>query len=645
VVAAACAGESSPAAADGAPDAGVAFDDAGLATGAEQVVAYKMKATLDPVAHTVHGEGTISFTNKTAYTVNDLWLHLYLNAFKNQKSVFVREPVGGFRGSINPRDWGSIDLRKLRLTGADEADLLEKTEIKHGADEDETDAHVPLPKPLQPGETIQLEMVWDDKLPSVVERTGYEGSFHFVGQWFPKLARLDPDGRWAHFPFHHLAEFYSDFGSYDVTIDVPAAYTIGATGPATESKVENGRRVERHVQENIHDFAWTAFDKWQRLEEKIDGVDVTVLYPPGYGDAARRELATVRFAIPYYGKRYGKYPYPVLTVVHPPERAREAGGMEYPTLITTGGPWYGPPGVLAIELVTIHELGHQWFYGMLASNEEKWPFLDEGLNSFAEQEALGRWRGPGSLVDFLGLTVSDATGQAVSSFRAAHNEPVAQPAYAFETGNDYGRLVYGRTCTILETLRRVYGDDAMGKAMGTYTRRFRFKHPTPTDFLGVMGEVLGPHAESMLRVALFEKGWVDYAVASVTSRKAREPAGIFDRDGKRETVTEGKERGGYEGDVLVQRRGTLSFPVDIELTLSDGSTRRVRWDGEGESVRVPYAGPLALRGAVVDPDHTVLLDERPSNNQGLAPEATARATRTLERITYFSQVLLQAVAP
>src|SRR5262249_36925013 len=150
-----------------------------------------------------------------------------------------------------------------RLLGADEADLWAKAELKRPGDDDETDVRVSLPKPVRPGETIQLEMAWDDKLPSIVERTGYEGTYHFVAQWFPKIARLEPDGTWAHFPFHHLAEFYADFGSYDVTLDVPTGYTIGATGPTVESKVDGGRRIERHVQENIHDFAWTAFDRWE----------------------------------------------------------------------------------------------------------------------------------------------------------------------------------------------------------------------------------------------------------------------------------------------------------------------------------------------------------------------------------------------
>src|SRR5690606_13324849 len=140
-----------------------------------------------------------------------------------------------------------------------------------------------------------LEMTWDDKLPTVVERTGYHGSFHMVAQWFPKIAKVEADGTFAHFPFHHLGEFYADYGSYDVTLDVPSGFTVGATGRAVESKDEGGRHVERHVQKSVHDFAWTAFDGWREKTERIADVDVRVLYPRGYESQADRELAAVRF--------------------------------------------------------------------------------------------------------------------------------------------------------------------------------------------------------------------------------------------------------------------------------------------------------------------------------------------------------------
>lgn len=614
----------------------------------DRVVDYLMKASLDPVAHTVHGEGTITWTNVSRAPVTELWLHLYLNAFKNQSSTWMRAPVGGFRGSILPKEWGTIDVRTLTLRdGADKKDLLPTIELHRKDDADETDARVPLPRPIAAGETITLDMIWDDKLPSVVERTGFEGSFHMVAQWFPKIAKIEADGTFAHFAFQHLGEFYADYGKYDVTLDVPQNFIVGAIGPAVESKVENGRRIERHVQDDIHDFSWTAWDKFQKREETIDGVATTILYPADCGRLAEEELATMRFALPHYGARYGKYPYGVLTLVHPPANAEEAGGMEYPTLITTGGSALTPPGLNVVELTTIHEFGHQYFYGLLGSHEVLWAFLDEGLNSYAEAEALRAWKGPSSATSLLGLSVGDAEIQSERARHYAQDDPVAQPVWAFSSGQSYGSLVYARTLSVLETLRRVYGPDLMNRTMGTYARRFRFQHPVPDDLLETIKAGLGATAAEMVRTALFDRGWVDYGVESISSHPERASAGLFDVGGKRETVPSDKETPGkYAGWALIVRRGTLKIPVDIELRADDGTKTTTHWDGNGDFIRVPYSGSSPLRAAVVDPEQRILLDQNPENDYLTASgHATGGAPRTLERTTYWAELLTSLVAP
>jgi len=615
---------------------------------APTVASYTLRAVLDPVAHRVRGSGTITWTNASRKAVSELWMHLYLNAFKNQSSVFMRAPVGGFRGSTVPTTWGAIDVSRLVwVDGKDRHDLLASMEKSRPGDEDETDARIPLPREVPSGATIELEVAWEDTLPSIVERTGFDGSFHMVGQWFPKIAKIEPDGTFAHFPFHHLGEFYADFGRYDVTIDVPQGFSVGATGPRVESSDAGGRHIERHVQEDIHDFAWTAWDRFETKKEIIEGVEVTVLAPPGYGDHVERELATMRFALPHYGKRYGRYPYPVLTVVHPPASAPEAGGMEYPTLITTGQPSWLPNGVYLVEGVTIHEFGHQYFYGLCASHEDAWPFLDEGVNSYAQSEAMRAWKGPGSGADFLGLRIGDVEAQAERARHYAHDEPVAQSAGSFATGSAYGSLVYGRTAAILETVARAYGKEKMDRALGSYARRFRFRHPSPDDLIGSIDAEVGPAAAAMTRSALFEKGWVDYAITQTGSRRTHPPAGLFDRAGKRETVALDRTSSSrWEGSVLVARRGTLRIPVTVELVAEDGTRTRVSWDGESPSTRIPYAGASRLRAAVVDPDHAVLLDEHPENNWVTAIGApVSGAPRVFERALYWAATLLGAVGP
>jgi len=623
---------------------------------AEDVVDYTMHAELDTTAHLVHGKGSIVWRNTSRAPVHELWVHLYLNAMKNEDSLFLSEPVGRFRGGGQVRTWGSIDVRKFTIAsktadGGEPEDLWPHAELRHGTSDDETDARVPLPFEIAPGESITLNMEWDDKLPSIVERTGFDGSFHMVAQWFPKIAKLEPDGTFAHFPFHRLAEFYSDFGSYDVTLDVPASFVIGATGPAIESHIESGRRVERHVQGDIHDFAWTAWDHFETITEEVDGVHVTALFPADHESVVARELDTMRFSLPHFRALYGAYPYAVLTLVHPPDTASEAGGMEYPTLITTGGDWLMPRAVLEPELVTVHEFGHQYFYGLVATNELAWPFLDEGVNSFAEQEALGAWRGEGSGGSLLGLSVSDIAVHAVNARSQAG--PVALAASAFPTGGAYGSLVYSRTATILESFRRVYGDAAFMTGLGNYTRRWRFRHPTPEDFITCFGETLGADAANELRASLFDRGVVDYVATDISSNEVTTAAGMFDYGGKRETIAR-SSRGGYEGWVLVERRGRLHLPVDIDLIFASGATERRHWDGAGDTTRIFYRGSDPLRYAVVDPERRILLDENRSNNRiavgnevagALVHAVVPDAPRTLERLSYWASLVLEVLAP
>jgi hypothetical protein len=245
----------------------------------------------------------------------------------------------------------------------------------------------------------------------------------------------------------------------------------------------------------------------------------------------------------------------------------------------------------------------------------------------------------------MGLRVSVDAVQRMGSVRAVHNEPVAQPAQEFASGSDYGALVYGRTATILGTLSRVYGQDRFKIALGRYARRYRFEHPSFDQFAGVIREVLGEGAAKNLQVGVFDKGWVDYLVANAMSKLDDVPAGIFDREGKRETVTHGPSAAPtWQGWALVMRHGTLHFPVNIEMWGTDGTVQLAHWEGAEDWIRVPYQGKSELARVIVDPDVKVTLDANLFNNGfRISPKASPR--RTLERATYVAELGLQWLMP
>ena len=637
----------------------------------EHVADYVLSAKLDPVAHTIEGKGTITLHNVSDAPLQELRMHLYLNAFKNDRSVFRRARVSGFRGDSEGAP-GYVDVAHLSLDGVD---LWPKHRfVTHqgespqdpmrggdappiaGAPTDETDVSVPLPNAIAPGASASFEIEFHDQLPEVSERTGYQGSFHFAGQWFPKLARLAADGTWASFAFHHVAEFYADYGVYDVTVDVPEAFTIGGCGHLVSSKVEGGRRIETRHQEDVHDSAWTAWDRYVVREAREGDVQIHLLSPPGYDAAMDRELASVQHGLRDFGARFGAYPYADLTVVHPPDDAAEAGGMEYPTLITTGGPWWPAHGTQEIEGVTVHELGHQWFYGLIGTNEVEWPSGDEGFNSFGELSAEQRLVGnEGTLVSLHDLDVSYLAvdrGGADPPF----DEPVFQPAYDFATGSSYGTRIYAATATSLETLHRTYGAAAFDAAMGTYTRRFRFQHPTPADFFATLDEVCGQECGAAARAALTSNVTLDYYVYEVASERAQAPSGWFDGAAgrtKREDATEGS----WSSAAWIGRHGAVDLPVEVELRFADGSRRieRVRFGEHDEDDpkhrggatwrRIDADGPVELVAVVIDPELKIPLDRTRTNNFKSTAAGRGGAPVTRERALAWIETLARQVGP
>jgi hypothetical protein len=554
-----------------------------------------LRAELDAAEHVIHGEGEIEWINNSSKAVQELYLHLYLNAFEGPRTLFYRSRARRARGGLEPARWGHIQIESLRARQLADADLLPALEAHSPFDlEDGTDRRLALPQPIAPGAHLTLELRWTSVLPGLAIRTGFSGDFHFAGQWFPKLARLEPNGEWAHFSFDPLAEFYADFGVYDVSLNVPEQMVVGATGQLLSESRAGGRRTLRYHADSVHDFAWTAWPQFQARTERMAGVDVHLLYPPGHDHNAERTLQVLRRALPHYGARYGSYPYPDLTVVHPPERAESAGGMEYPMLITTGGAWHESYWSRAVEYVTVHELGHQWFYGLLASNEPRWPFLDEGLNSYAESVALREFFGTTASATPLGIPLS---GEALRRFvlvASPHTLPIALPATAYPSSREVGAVVYQRTALLFQTLANVYGEAEIAGALRRYALRYRFGHPTPEDLLAVLGETLSETALANVRGALFEGQSVNYQLEGLESVRLPD--------------------GQVESRVRVNRRGELRFPVTISMRTAAGEVLTERWDGDQPSGVFGHVGTSPIVSVVVDHEQRVLLDENLLDN-------------------------------
>ncbi|HQF25538.1 MAG TPA: M1 family metallopeptidase [Polyangiaceae bacterium] len=605
---------------DSIPSLGPSFDeDASLPAHAVSIASYTLQANLDTRSHVIEGKGTIHWVNRSSTSITELPIHLYANAFRNEASRFLSDRRPGGRGTQRIRDFGFIDVLSFVVSSHGNDNLWPKAIRADSAfPSDDTDMLVPLERPVAAGESIDIEVAWRTKLPSIVERMGYHDTFHMAAQWYPKIAKHESDGRFAHFSFDRLSEFYADFGTYDITISVPSTFLVGATGPCVSDIIEGDRRIVRHVQADIHDFAFAAWDGFREVRRQVDGIDVRLLFPPGYERVATEQLDVTTFGLRYYGKRFGSYPYAMLTIVHPPSGAGEAGGMEYPTLFTTGGSWWerGPNGMA--RSVTLHELAHQYFQGMVATNEATWPMLDEGITSFVELDALDTgWPDAGafSLSDY---GVSAATMARWFGLTAGTDDIIAKPAAEFSSGHAYARLVYWRSALLWRTLDRVF-DGTIMQALGRYARRYRFTHPEPEHLLSAVRDVAGKQAEDALRISLFERGWIDVAINDAFC-------------------------GSLSCQAIVSRRGNLELPVDVLWIHTDGSRVMTRWEGKEVQTTLHKEGLIPVRHIVLDPEHKILLDDDLSNNAIFLGQRP-RAWRTRSYISYLAILGLQAVMP
>jgi hypothetical protein len=618
--------------------AGMIILTAGLFGGlSREVASYDIEARLVPETRTIEATATLTWTNDSETAVSEMPFHLYMNAFKNNRTTFMRESGGLHRGyEAGKDDWGRIDVRRLGIAGgADLTGTMAFLRPDDGNADDQTVMQVTLPEPVGPGGRIVLEIAFTTRLPRVFARSGYSGEFYMVGQWFPKVGVIR-NGAWNCHQYHANSEFFADFGAYRVAITVPESYVVGATGRReSERKNGDGTKTIVHVQEDVHDFAWTACPDFVESRERfvlddppVDTEMILLVHKAHIGSRDRYALA-LRRGLEFYSRSYGPYPYGTITLVDPAPGAAGAGGMEYPTLFTAGTTSWMPAGIRMPEMVTIHEFGHGYWYGIVASNEFEEAWLDEGINSYSEVKAMERYYGEGrSMIDLCGLRIGDIIFQRLRVIGSGRLDPILQDSWKYVSGSSYGTNVYAKAALMMLTLERWLGEDVMARIMKAYYERWKFRHPTSEDFVRVAEEESGKDLGWFFGQVLRTPGRLDYAVSELSANEIDDPRGLFD-DGKREPVAGGKAGQGakaaerprtYRNVVVVARNGDWTFPQELLVIFADGRKVREGWDGKDRWKRFVYELPVKVVSAAIDPDRKMLLDvDRRNDSRTLEP--------------------------
>jgi hypothetical protein len=514
--------------------------------------------------------------------------------------------------------------------------------------DDRTLLSVPLPLRMKvmPGETVNLAVEWTLHIPPAFARTGAIDNFFFLAQWFPKVAVLQGNG-WTSHQFHASTEFFSDYGSYDVRLTVPNGWIVGASGvpqpPPSPRAPREGVTTHRFIQDDIHDFAWTASPHFLDLHARFDDpklppVDMRLLLMPEHAAQADRHFAAARAALKSYGDWFGPYPYTHLTIVDPAWNSG-ADGMEYPTLITGGTHWLAPAGVTEPEDVVVHEAGHQWWYGLVGSNEFDHALLDEGFNTYSTARALEAayptfFHSDRFFHGFLPWVYRDVpdprvnAGDRINGYRQyAKSDVPSTPTWRYAPRSG-GHISYDKTAVWLHTLERMLGWPTLQRVMATYFERYRFKHPTPEDFFAVANEVSGKDLTWFFDEVYRSADVFDYGVQNVTSERVTISGYIETTSGQRRVVQDQPRGDNYQTNVWVRRYGEAIFPVDVVTTFEDGKQVTEHWDGRDRWKRYTYDRSTRAVHVQVDPGRVLLLDVNYTNNSfTLHPAASKAATK------------------
>lgn len=520
----------------------------------QQEVNYKIEVQLDDKNHTLQAFEQIEYINNSPDKLEFIYFHLWPNGYKNGETALAKQKGSNNKWFYDQKTNGYIDSLDFKINGQP---------AKWEYDKDHIDiCKLILNQPLKPGEKIIITTPFFVKIPSsFISRLGHGGQSYQITQWYPKPAVYDKYG-WHQFPYLNMGEFYSEFGSFDVKITLPKNYVVGATGDLQNPeeiewlnelakqtseikeftkendysfpKSDTILKTIQYKQSNVHDFAWFADKRFHVLKgERImphTGRSVTcwAMFLNKEAHLWQRSLEYIGDALHYYSLWYGDYPYNQATAVHSSISA--GGGMEYPNITVIGDSRTD----MALEMVIMHEVGHNWFYGILGFNEREFPWQDEGINSFSEVRYMEtKYKGNDKLYPmFLNEKIAKLLNIEDIPYKTFHRYSylmtarfnIDQPATLHSeqfTGSNYGQIVYHKTSLIFDHLHSYLGEDKFNSIMQNFYNEWKFKHPYPEDIKNAFEKESGKNFDWLFTDLLSTSKKLDYKITGLKNNRLK----------------------------------------------------------------------------------------------------------------------------
>lgn len=521
----------------------------------QQEVSYQIEVKLDDYNHILRGNEAITYKNNSKTPLNEIYMHLWPNAYKNDKTALAKQlkrNEGDKLAKADAADLGYIDSLDFKINGA-------STNWEYSSEHIDI-AILRLENPLLPGQSLRITTPFKVTIPSgTISRLGHIGQSYQITQWYPKPAVYDQNG-WNPMPYLNQGEFYSEYGNFDVKITVPANYVVGATGELqtsseiiflNEKVAESQKKLEKlknepsnrsknfpesastfktiqYKQDRVHDFAWFADKRFLVLKGEVvlphskDTVTSWAMFTPQNARLWSNSLEYINDGTYYYSLWNGDYPYKHVTAIDGTISA--GGGMEYPMITVIGN----ASSKEDLEVVIVHEVGHNWFYGILGSNERIHGWMDEGLNTlnemryvqtkypnntrFSDMVAGGRFH----LNELDHHDAGDITYRSLASFGL--DQPLELHSDDFSSLN-YGAIMYQKTGVVFYYLMDYLGAEKFDAAMSAYYQQWKFKHPQPADLRKVLETQTGKDLGWLFNDLIQTTKHLDYKLKSVQMAK------------------------------------------------------------------------------------------------------------------------------
>ena len=597
---------------------------------------YSIDLFLDTNLKQVKANQRINFVNPSSDTIHTMLFHMYYNAFKNNQSSFNQEADRFMKSNTdeNQEDgqWSWINIKKVQdAFGNNLIDSLHYISPDDSNHYDQTVLQLRLQEPILPFQSYQVDVEWDSKIPKSGVRTGYNRNYYFMVQWYPKLGVYEPSGtrfatkgQWNCHQYHANTDYYSDFGVYDVRMNVPQDYIVAASGYQIKQELDSNaqRSIYTYLAEDVIDFAWTANPDFIVHSELWQGIQIKLLVMPEHECNKDRFLEAAKHTLSFFESYLEKYPYPSLTIVSPPYYGLFSGAMEYPTLFTAPTLCILPPNIRTTETITMHELTHQYFMQILATNEQEEAWMDEGFTAFFEAKMMDKFYPQGVFnIDYLNFNLGSEEFRRGRFFNAENIKigPMSKFGWKFKHGG-HREIVYGKGALFLKTLEGLVGDICFKKIIQTYYKRWKYKHPCRNDFMAVVQEIVPQFHPikskgilDFMHQAIEQTVECDYVVQTVQVQDLEQKLGYFeDLSSARKAQKDSVQI--YKSKAVFFRTGEMIVPQDIRLFFDDGTTAMYYWDGKERSHEILYTGHKKMLAAQIDPYYKVSIDKNLINN-------------------------------